>query len=124
MRHDPVDRPENLAWIGWDDVVSDPQWVRESPYPRAPARNRIFHSMVQLEAAKAGMGLAMLPCFMGDTEPALRRLPPATPMSDRDIWLLTHEDLRHTARVRRFLDCMAEAILAKRDLIEGRCPRE
>jgi len=123
-RHDLINGADTLTWIGWNDTVPDPQWVREGPYPRAPARNRIASSMIQLEAAKAGMGLSMLPCYMGDTAPALRRLPPGKPMPDRDIWLLTHEDLRHTARVRRFLDFIAEAFLAKRDLLEGRCPRE
>lgn len=122
-RQDPIAGNETMAWIGWNDAVPDPQWVRESPYPRAPARNRIFNSMVQLEATKAGMGLGMLPCYMADVEPVLRRLPPGRPIPDRDIWLLTHEDLRHTARVRRFLDFIAEAILAKRDLLEGRWPR-
>lgn len=116
-------RGERLNWIGWDDTVPDPQWVRESPFPKAPARNRIAHTMVHLEAVKAGMGLAMLPCYLGDTEPTLRRVPTTALTPGRDIWLLTHEDLRHTARVRRFLDCMAQALLAKRDLLEGRCPR-
>jgi DNA-binding transcriptional LysR family regulator len=122
-RHDPPGDPASLTWIGWNDTVRDPQWVRESAYPEAPVRNRAYHSMVQLEAAKAGMGLAMLPCFMGDTAPTIRRLPPGKAMPDRDIWLLTHEDLRGTARVRRFIDCMADTLLAKRDLLEGKCPQ-
>ncbi|MHA1565691.1 MAG: LysR family transcriptional regulator [Alphaproteobacteria bacterium] len=121
--HDPATDAANSTWIGWADSVPDPQWVRDSPYPLALARNRIHSPLAQLAAAKAGMGLSMLPCFMGDTEPSLRRLPPATATPSRDIWLLTHEDLRHTARVQRFLDFMAKAILAKRDLLEGRCPR-
>lgn len=114
---------KHLTWVGWNDTVPDPQWVRESPFPKAPARNRIIHPMMQMEAAKAGMGLAMLPCFLGDTEPGLARVPPGAAIPSRDIWLLTHEDLRHTARVRRFLDFMARAILARRDLLEGRCAR-
>ena len=116
--------PGELRWIGWNDVVPDPQWGRESDYPKVPIRHRIHHSTGQLEAAKAGMGLTMLPCFMGDAEPTLRRLPPGTATPDRDIWLLTHEDLRNTARVRTFLAFMADAILRHRDLIEGRLPRE
>ncbi len=121
-RHDPIVDGDHLTWIGWGDPVPDPQWVRQSPYPTAPARNHIRNPLAQLEAAKAGMGLSMLPCFMGDTEPTLRRVPPATTSQSRDIWLLTHEDLRRTARVRVFLDFIAAAILAKRSLIEGRCP--
>jgi hypothetical protein len=60
VRHDPADGSTTLNWIGWNDPVSDPQWIHESPYPDAPARNRIASSMIQFEAAKAGMGLSML----------------------------------------------------------------
>lgn len=118
-RHDLAAGAGKLAWIGWNDVVSDPQWVRESPYPMAPARNRISDSLLQLEAAKAGMGLAKLPCFIGDMEPDLSRVPPAKPIPDRELWILTHEDLRNTTRVRHFSKFMVRAIQAKRDLLEG-----
>ena len=120
--HDLDDGGCALTWTGWNDKVRDPQWVCQSPYPKAPARHRIFSPLTQLEAAKAGLGLSILPCFLGDTEPTLRRLPPATATPSRDIWILTHEDLRHTARVNKFVDFIAKAILAKRDLLEGRCP--
>ncbi|NIZ63226.1 LysR family transcriptional regulator [Sedimentitalea sp. CY04] len=113
-----------LAWIGWYDPVPDPQWIRDSQYPDVSARNHICHPLTQLAAAKAGMGLAMLPCFMADTEPDLRRVPNASINPSRDVWVLTHEDLRHTARVRHFTDFMVKGILAEKDLLEGKCPHE
>lgn len=121
-RHGDLKDRNNLTWIGWGDQIPDPQWIRDSHYPNVPARNCICHPLAQLEAAKAGMGLAMLPCFMADTEPTLRRVPPATANPSRDIWILTHEDLRHTARIRRFTDFVAKGILAQKDLLEGKCP--
>lgn len=121
--HNPSKSPNDLTWIGAGDPVPDPQWVRDSPYPKTSARNHIRHPLVQLAAAKAGMGMAILPCFIGDSELTLRRVPPAAATPDRDVWLLTHEDLRQTARVRVFIDFMANAILAKKDLLEGRCAR-
>lgn len=121
--HDPVAEPDSVTWIGWDDRSRHPRWVRETPFPGAPVRGRLNNAMVQLAAAKAGMGLAMLPCFMGDTEPDLRRVPPGKPEPAWDIWILTHEDLRATARVRAFMDFMAEAFLGHRDLLEGRQPQ-
>ena len=113
---------DSLEWIGWKDTVEHPQWVRESHYPDAPVRHRVPNTLAHLEAAKNGMGICVLPCFVGDTEPGLRRLPPGTAEPDREIWLLTHEDLRNTARVRRFMDFMADAITAKKDLLEGQTP--
>jgi DNA-binding transcriptional LysR family regulator len=123
-RHDVLSEPGRLEWIGWNDTVAKPQWVRESLYPDAIVRHSVPNTMAHLEAAKNAMGLCMLPCFIGDTEPSLRRLPPGHAEPDREIWLLTHEDLRHTARVRRFMDFIANAVLAKKDLLEGRCHRE
>ncbi|KAE9629016.1 LysR family transcriptional regulator [Parasedimentitalea maritima] len=113
---------EALTWIGWYDPVPDPQWIRDSQYPDVLARNSICHPLTQLAAVKAGMGLAMLPCFMADTEPTLRRVPNATVNPSRDVWVLTHEDLRHTARVRHFTDYIVKEILGQKDLLEGKCP--
>lgn len=121
--HDPVAEPDSVTWIGWDDRSRHPRWVRETPFPGAPVRGRLNNAMVQLAAAKAGMGLAMLPCFMGDTEADLLRVPPGKPEPAWDIWILTHEDLRATARVRAFMDFMADAFLGHRDLLEGRQPQ-
>jgi len=121
-RHDAVSHPEGMEWIGWTDTVADPQWVRESPFPATPVRHLIPNTIAHLAAARDGLGICMLPCFIGDTEPDLRRLPPGRAEPDREIWLLTHEDLRNAARVRLFLDFMADAVLAKRDLLLGNCP--
>lgn len=121
-QHKDMKAGQNLTWIGWGDRIPDPQWVRDSHFPDVPARNCIGHPMAQLEAAKAGMGLAMLPCFMADTEPMLRRVPPATAYPNRDIWILSHGDLRHTARIRKFTDFVAKGVLAQKDLLEGKRP--
>ena len=40
-----------------------------------------------------------------------------------DLWLLTHEDLRHTARVRALSDWLTDSLGRERDLFEGRRPR-
>ena len=71
--------------------------------------------------ARAGMGVAVLPCYLADPDPGLRRVVPeplieATP----DIWILTHPDLRRVARVRRFVDFIAEVFAADSDLFAGR----
>lgn len=114
--------PHMMRWIGWADTVPAPQWVRESDLPHLTIQNRVADPMVQQVAARSGMGVAMLPCFLGDPDPELVRVPPAEATPDRDIWLLTHEDLRHTARVRRLMAHLAEAILGERALLEGQQP--
>lgn len=112
---------EVLTWI--IDGCTSPTWVAKH-FPRANTHYRVDSIMTMLEAAKQGMGIVKLPCLMGDAEPTLRRVPGAPVEEGWDLWVLTHADLRKTARVRIFRDFMVEAIKQKRDLIEGRHPQE
>lgn len=70
-------------------------------------------------AAVAGLGLSPLPCWMGDSEPALVQIFPPLRENASELWLLTHRDLRNTARIRAFMAFMAKAITKDRALFEG-----
>lgn len=120
--HDPENHPEKMSWIGWEDSVTNPQWVKDSAYPLTPVRHQADNLLVQLETVKAGMGLALLPCFIADPIESLQRLHciPSAPSPCGDLWILTHKDLRSTARVRAFMDFMLETFERHRDLLEGR----
>jgi len=74
---------------------------------------------VQLEAAKAGLGIAYLPCFLADPSAELARVPPGRSHPRWPCWVLTHPDLRATERVRVFVSFIAEALKAKQDLLTG-----
>jgi DNA-binding transcriptional LysR family regulator len=71
------------------------------------------------EAVEAGIGIGPLPCFIADARPGLVRLAPPDPDFSTGLWLLTHPDLRHSARVRAFLDFVAAEIARQRKQIEG-----
>lgn len=110
----------NAHWIGWDFPVPCAEWIKASEFPHLPARGNFNNAIAQLAAVKAGLGLARLPCFMGDLAPELCRLPPGESKPFQDIWILTHKDLLSTARIQTFMDFMAEAFRQKRSLLEGR----
>ena len=120
--HDPDKEPEKLSWIGWEELSSSSQWNKDSRFSSAPVVHKADDLLAQLEAVKAGIGIAMLPCFLADTVPSLERLERITAKGTcGDLWILTHEDLRATARVRAFIDYMLNAFEQHRDLLEGRC---
>lgn len=73
----------------------------------------------QAIVARAGMGVALLPLFMGEHDPALERLFVVRSQSVYYLWLLIHADLRQTARVRAFVDFMTERIKEDRARYEG-----
>ena len=107
-------------WIGWDCPGTTPDWVRQSEFPNLSVRGRFNNPLIQVAAAKAGLGIARMPCFLGDAEPALQRVPPGESHPCHDIWILTHKDLVSTVRIQTFMDAMAEAFRRKHDLLEGR----
>ncbi|MGR9053843.1 MAG: LysR family transcriptional regulator [Gammaproteobacteria bacterium] len=109
---------------GWIDCVKRgdfPEWIRKSDFPHIPAKVFFESLLLQFEAAKAGMGIGMLPAFLGDSEPLLQRLTPGVVYPSYDLWLLTYIDMRTTARLRVFSEFIAEAISSHKALIEGRC---
>lgn len=71
------------------------------------------------EAIEQGLGIGHLPCFIGGRRPGLIRLEQPHPDFSADLWLLTHPDLRHSPRVRVFLDFLAMEIGKQRKFIEG-----
>lgn len=115
----PGDGRPKGSWLGWGDGIPWPPWVRDGPLPHLPARGRLNNAVMQLAAARAGMGLAMIPCCLGDRDPGLVRATRAPARPARDVWVLTHEDLRRTARMRAFRDHMTDAIRERRALFEG-----
>jgi len=60
-------------------------------------------------AAQSGAGVAGLPCFLGDADKQLIRLEGADPPFSRDIWLVTHRDLKRSKTVRAVMDYLGEA---------------
>lgn len=98
-------------FIGWDegDDVNAAAWLAAA-IPESAVVYRSSSLINQLCAARVGIGLAALPCYLADTEPGLKRLLPPIPALTRELWLITHEDLRHTARVRAFLEHIGEAL--------------
>jgi DNA-binding transcriptional LysR family regulator len=124
-RLDPGD-PEfgRQPWIGLDDALagsSVARWMR-AVLPDAPIGLRCDSLVAAAAAARAGLGLAALPCYLGDTAPGLRRLGEPVPEMATALWVLTHEDLRRTARVSAFTEVVADALAGRRALLEGRGP--
>jgi DNA-binding transcriptional LysR family regulator len=122
---DPAKDWQRCEWIGLDDALADTvvaRWMAAT-LPASRIACRVDALPALRDAALAGLGLALLPCYIGDLSPGLRRVMPQTQAAPRStLWLLTHEDLKNTARVRATLDFLAQALNAERALFEGRMP--
>jgi DNA-binding transcriptional LysR family regulator len=109
------------AWIGLDETLSHlsaHKWLRDS-IPAEWVSFRASSFLAVLDAAMAGMGLALLPCNLADSNPSLVRASDPIPEVATDFWLLVHEDLRRTARVRAFTDFIYAELVKLRPQIEA-----
>ena len=118
---DPVTESRAHDWVAFIDAAAigkAMRWLKEHV-----DESRIVYrlnSMVGIaEAAAGGVGLALLPCYVGTSIPGLAQLTAPLPELEAELWLLTHPDLRNTARVRAFLDFCIAQIEQRRGLMEG-----
>lgn len=110
-------------FVGWEQQVTGvntADWLERNVSEDALVY-RTSSVINQMIAAREGMGVALLPCYLGDAEPRLQRLV-AEPLDElaRELWIVTHTDLRRTARVRAFMESIAAHLARHRDLISGR----
>ena len=106
-------------WIGFDAEHAALARRFAAFLPEVRPFYRVNSVAAALAAARAGIGLAPLPCGFADLEPDLVRVAALPETFTLDLWLLTHEDLRRTARIRAFLDFLAEALAGEAPLLEG-----
>jgi DNA-binding transcriptional LysR family regulator len=113
------------VWVTPDDSLASTsvgRWLRRD-LAEARVSLRADSYMALRDAATAGLGVAALPCYVGDRCPTLVRIREPLRELATELWILTHADLRHTARVRAFVELLAEGLGKERPLIEGRSPR-
>ena len=109
------DKPQ---WLGVECCSFHRSWTKRS------CHNQKHHfyvddTLLTKAALREGLGVSILPCFMGDTDPELERYAEPDPQWDLGLWILIHPDLKKTARVLAFRNHMAEAIREQHDLFTG-----
>lgn len=118
-KHDPAAKDPTARWIGWGEDDPYPEWVRNSPFPDIPAYGYLNNAMLQARAVQCGFGMGTLPCLVGDALPGVIRIPGCEPYSNYVLWMLTHPDLRDTARHRVFREFIADLFRDRQDKIQG-----
>ena len=119
--HPRRDAPK-YNWVGFADhiaIAKVTKWLK-SHVDGADRMVYKINTMLGLaEAVAGGAGLALLPCFVGQSVPGLTRLTSPLPELEGDLWLVTHPDLNTTARVRAFVEFCATEVGKRRKIMEG-----
>jgi DNA-binding transcriptional LysR family regulator len=111
------------AVLAYDEslaAVPEARWIAS----KAREAERVLRTnsvLVQLQAARAGLGLALLPCYLAEGAGLERALPLAAGIR-RELWLAVHADLRGTARIRAVIDFLAARAKGYAAWLAGRRP--
>ncbi len=85
------------------------RWMHEHLLPQqVRVRVDIFNAVAAM--LRTGIGVGVLPTFMEPKHPELVAVSDVIPALDVPVWLLTHPDLRGTARIKAFMRFVGDAV--------------
>lgn len=120
--HGEPERPANLAQghrlVGYiPDMLYDPTLrYLDEIHPGLAANLRSSSINAQHRLLAAGAGIGVLPCFMGDADPALVPVFPERRII-RSFWLVTHKDTQNLARIKAGKDWLLDSIQRRREVL-------
>lgn len=112
---------EGQAWVSYSAALCG---LKATSYVESRvAAEHIAYRTDSVAAAStaiaAGLGFGFLPCMLGDITPGLVRAGPVVPELQDELWLLTHQDIRKSWRVKAFMTFCAAAVASQKPLVEG-----
>ncbi len=87
-------------------------WLRQR-LAQAHVRMRVDIFNAKAAMLRTGIGVGVLPTFMEDKHRELVAVSEPIPELAQPVWMLTHPDLRQTARVRAFMHFVGDALVAR-----------
>lgn len=113
-----------LAEHNWCVAADTANWLVPSIMPSIDAvdRNTVLSSgspQAVINAVAAGQGSMVMACNLADADPRLVRISENLEHLSLDVWILTHSDLRRTARIRALMKHLYEGLSAKRAEFHG-----
>lgn len=103
---------DTAGWVVPDESLAElpaVRWQRQR-HPKARITLTVNTVAAVRLALAQGLGIGVLPCFVGDACVELARVGEPISELDSELWILTHRDYRGLARVRAFFDFAMESI--------------
>ncbi len=118
-------RDTPLAEMDWCFISGTVDWLvpllwKKKAHGEARTLFSSSLSMAVMNAVAEGMGVTMMPCYLADKDKRLVRVTDVIEPLTLELWLLTHPDLRHTARVKALMAYLYDELKRDADLFEGK----
>ncbi|MDZ4016722.1 LysR family transcriptional regulator [Pseudomonas sichuanensis] len=107
---------EGEGFSGHELVVYEPYWrgnpsptLVDEPIGQARVALAVGSNLMLRRAIASGLGVGEIPIELGERDGLRRLWPTRARRKPYEVWLVTHQDLRHTARVRVVIEALVRA---------------
>ena len=115
LAQDPLHQLDWLRFLHWEK----PSKAVCTAYPNLRIAMRFDDMTAMLGAVRADLGATRMPCFLGDSDPELARVPGIALVPYPGIWVLTHADMSNIRRVTTFTGFISARLRKARALFDG-----
>jgi DNA-binding transcriptional LysR family regulator len=106
------DLVRDAPWVAFERDTSvrayDP-WLRQL-LAQSDVKVRVDIYNAKASMLRTGIGVGVLPTFMAEKHPDLIAVSEPIPEMQQPLWMVTHPDLRGTARVKAFMQFVGDAL--------------
>ena len=114
---DPHSPEIQVACLEMDEANMMNWLARTFPNAKIVVRTNTHAALVN--AIRAGLGIGLVPCAIADRDDSLRAIDVEGLSATGSLWILSHADLRQTARIRAFRQHMIGMLSGERERLAG-----
>lgn len=107
------------GWISYTPPPSEEKWKLQTPFPKLSTHIYVTDLRAQLLACKQGLGLALLPCFLGDSDNNLVKLTAPEFPSFQHLWVVKTVEAKQNARVHLLSQFLVDVLSDLRPFLMG-----
>jgi DNA-binding transcriptional LysR family regulator len=115
-------RYHDCAWVGFTPAhryFSAEQWLARQRPDGAPVKHRFDNAFMVLEAVRGGIGLGLLPVWLGEHDALLVRVSEVLPDLLHQTGYQMNADLRHEPRLHAVADAITSLFRRERPNLTG-----
>jgi DNA-binding transcriptional LysR family regulator len=102
-----------IAWIDDDQKLPMTEWLNEL-FGSRPALFASNSLIAQYEAARVGLGIALLPDYLVDNDTQLRKLDRLEIPTRRTLWIVYHRDMKNSRLIIAMRDFLKQLLMKYR----------
>jgi len=106
------------VFVGFDEVnayLPEAAWLSRT-FPRSRVSVRSSNQLSQAAAARTGAGIALLPLYVGSSDPRLQLCPLEVEPPSREVWMVMRRQDRKDIAIRRVADYIEQLFFQERHI--------